>query len=100
MSSYSTICDAIAKKRLIQFTYKDRMRVVEPFMVAQNDAEHYALSAWFVRGASESHSPPGWREYLLSDITDVIILDESFSGQRPGYKPSGGEVFHHVVCRI
>jgi len=69
-------------------------------MVAKNEAEHYALSAWWVSGDSESQDSPRWREYLLSDMSSVVILEQTFAGPRPGYRPSGGLRFRAVVCRF
>jgi predicted DNA-binding transcriptional regulator YafY len=102
--SQATLCSAIASKNLVQFYYSGDAapgtRTVEPHMVAYNRAEHLALSAWFLSGASESQEGQGWREYLLSQITGVNVLPQTFSGPRPGYKPDGGKTFHNVQCRL
>lgn len=76
------------------------MRVVEPHMVAYDENEHLSLSAWFVRGHSESDEGQGWRHYYLHDISELEVLDETFSGPRPGYKSSGGQSFHNVQCTL
>jgi len=47
------------------------VRVVEPHMIATNEAENLVLSGWFVGGASGSQEGPGWREYLFSGITNM-----------------------------
>ncbi len=97
------ICKAIETKKLLRFYYNldnfDGFRVVEPHMLAYNQKNHLALSAYLVRGASESDGP-GWREYLLSGISSITILSESFSGPRRGYKPKGGKNFHKVQCAL
>jgi hypothetical protein len=99
----NTICEAIAKRLLIQFYYAgDKVagiRVVEPHMVAYNRRDHLALSAWFVGGATESGGV-GWREYLLSEMNNTIMLNEHFAGPRPGYRPDGGKTFHNVQCAL
>jgi hypothetical protein len=69
-------------------------------MLAANDEEHLALSAWVVRGFSASAKAPYWREYLVSKMSSAEILPDTFDGPRPGYKASGGEIFHHVRCRL
>ncbi len=65
-----TICEAIAKRLLIQFYYSgDKVpgvRVVEPHMVAYNRRDNLAFS----------------------------------TGPRPGYKPDGGKTFHNVQCAL
>lgn len=102
--SLQMICAAVQGKNLIQFDYalgKDPgPRLVEPHMVAYNQAENLALSAWFLGGNSESQEGQGWREYLLSGISNVAILPQQFAMPRPGYNPTGGKTFHSVQCAV
>ena len=99
-----TICQAIAGRNTIRFHYnldaEPGFRTVEPHMVAYNEANHLVLSAWFLRGSSESKKGQGWREYLLSEISSVTILPEQFSGARPGYVATGGKKFHNLQCAL
>jgi hypothetical protein len=98
------ICEAIKNKNIIQFYYNltdnPGQRTVEPHMVADNEANHRSLSAWFLYGSSESKEGPGWREYLLSGMSNIIILPQTFDGPRPYYKPDGGKKFHNVQCAL
>jgi hypothetical protein len=100
----AAICQAIQGRNLIQFYYAgDKvpgMRVVEPHMVAYNEAENLSLSAWYLSGASESQRGPGWREYLLESISQLTVLQRTFAQARPGYKPDGGKKFHNVQCAV
>ena len=98
--SQQTLCGAIQQMRLVQFWYDGGNRTVEPHMVAVNEAGHVALSAWFVSGYSESGGGQGWREYLLSEIGSLSVLNDQFSGPRPGYKPDGGKKFTRVICGL
>ncbi len=98
------ICQAIRELRLIRFYYTGNdtpgERTVEPHLVCINTQRHIALSAWFLRGSSESQEGEGWRSYLLSDMRDVVLLDETFSGARPGYNPTGGRMCRSVRCAL
>jgi hypothetical protein len=91
---------AIAEMRLVQFVYKGELRIVEPHMLARNQRENLALSAWWVSGYSSSGSSPNWREYLISEITEVQVLSGSFSSPRPGYKRDGGTKFHDILAAV
>jgi hypothetical protein len=97
------ICEAIKQRLLIQFYYTgDKVAgtpVVEPHMVAYNRRDHLALSAWFLGGATESGGV-GWREYLLQEMSDIVMLNEQFGGPRPGYRSDGGKTFHNVQCAL
>lgn len=100
----TTLCSAIHSRTIVQFNYMfgddPGIRVVEPHMVARTKAGYIALSAWYLRGHSESRDGQGWREYLLSGIYSVIILDETFPGPRRGYNRTGGKSFHNVQCAL
>ena len=104
MSTKEILCTAISSKNLVQFHYAlgndPGTRIVEPHMVAYNEQENIALSAWFLRGHSESQEGQGWREYLFDGISSLTILPEKFNGFRPGYKPDGGQKFHNVQCGL
>jgi hypothetical protein len=98
------LCKAIKSKSKIKLYYsydkEPGFRIVEPHMVAYNEAGNIVLSAWYLSGASESHDGPGWREYLLSGISSVTILPENFPGPQKGYNPTGGKKFHNVQCGL
>jgi hypothetical protein len=102
--SQSVICAAIKNRNLIRFNYslgkQPGIRTVEPHMVAYNQADNLALSAWFLYGSSESQEGAGWREYLFSGISHVTVLPETFSGLRTGYNPSGGKTFKNIQCAL
>jgi hypothetical protein len=100
MSVDSEICRAIGERKLISFLYKDDIRTVEPHMVAYSKKGKLVLSAWFLRGGSESNEGPGWRNYVVEDISQVRVLEAGFSAPRPGYQPGGGNSFHRIQCAL
>lgn len=99
------LCAAIRSRNVVQFYYsRDKApgtRTVEPYMVAYNAKGRLALLAWYLGGASESkEGGQGWREYVLSGVTNVAILNQNFAGSRPDYNPTGGTQFRKVRCAI
>jgi hypothetical protein len=102
--SQAALCGAIRFRNLVQFYYNGDdapgPRLVEPHMVAYTTADNLVLSAWFLGGTSESQEGQGWREYLLSEMTNVVTLPQQFAGPRAGYNPTGGRKFCNVQCRL
>jgi WYL domain len=102
--SLEIICSAIQSLRVIQFYYagdtNPGLRRVEPHMVAYTSADNLVLSAWFLGGVTGSNAPTNWREYLLSQMSQVMMTAETFAGSRPGYNPSGGKKFHNIQCSL
>jgi hypothetical protein len=93
------ICDAIAARRLLAFSYEGFERIVEPHRCGHNTAGHDALLAWLVRGYSESGAGAGWRTYLLTEIRLLRALGETFASARPGYNPADGSM-PLVYCQL
>lgn len=104
LMNQAALCDAINTRHVIRFYYSgDKapgIRIVEPFMVAYNQRNNLALSAWFLGGESELQEGQGWREYLLEEISQIVVLPTLFSGNRPKYKRDGGQNFHNVQCAV
>lgn len=102
--SQTELCMAIKAQRLVRFYYdlddEPGFRTVEPHMVARTKTEALALSAWYLSGATKSNKGPGWRIYLLSGISQVTVLPNTFDGPRDDYKPDGGKSFHDVQCGL
>jgi hypothetical protein len=99
MLAKDLICEAIRRKNLLQFTYGNHTRVVEPHLFGRDSADHDVLSAYLVRGYSESQQKPYWRFYLLSNVTLLTMLDERFPGPRKGYNPKDPRMLK-VYCRL
>lgn len=102
--SQAIICDAIRSRNIIQFYYTGDnapgTRAVEPHMVAYTTAGNLVLSAWYLGGASESQEGQWWREYLLSEMSNIVVLPQTFAVPRRGYNPNGGPKLHNVQCSL
>jgi hypothetical protein len=93
------LCTAITRRSLIMFEYGDLIRVVEPHRVGINSAGHPMLSGWLRAGYSRSDPAGGWRNYLLSDIRGLQLLDAPFAGTRPGYSTHDARM-REVLCQL
>ncbi len=93
------LCNAIAKRNLLSFTYDGFSRVVEPHLCGQNGAGHDILTAWLVGGYSKSDPKPGWRTYLLSEMRNVRVLDDTFQCPRPGFNSRDARIAR-TYCRL
>jgi hypothetical protein len=82
------ICEAIDKKRLLQFSYDDLTRIVEPYLFGRKTSGNDVLSAYLVGGYTESDNEPYWRYFTVENMEFVIMLEETFTGSREGYNPN------------
>ena len=74
MSAQATICQAIRETRLLQFYYDGGTMVVEPHQLAYNTKDNLALSAYWIRGYSESGdaiSSERMKELLLAKSSEM-----------------------------
>ena len=56
-------------------------------MFGEAGNDNRLLSAWLRPGHSRSDPDGGWRNFLLDDIENPQLLDETFAGPREGYAP-------------
>lgn len=103
MAYENEICVAIRQRALIKIYYLDLLpgwRIVEPYTLGYNKADHLLLNGWFDAGASVSGEGPGFRDYLTDKITSLEILPEHFTQPKSGYVPLGGKKFRNVLCDL
>ena len=74
----SIICSAIAEKRLLQVSYKGKMRIVEPYLLFRSKAGNATLHSWQVEGAWEETPPPDWCTLSLSQMESREALGPVF----------------------
>ncbi len=82
----AVIRTALRERRLLEFTYHDHIRRVEPHALGQLRDDARVLLAWQVAGGSRSEPPPGWRSFLLTDIKELKVAAEQFT-PRADYRP-------------
>ena len=80
------IINAIQNRRLLEFTYKGHLRIVEPHTFGVFGNGNEILVSYQIDGTSDSGGVPDWRPFTFSKIQDLKILNETFSGTRNGYK--------------
>ena len=78
--------EAIAGRRVIEFDYEGRPRVVEPHVYGIKGGRRGIL-AWQTGGESSSGRLPDWRRFHLDGVTQLRLLDRTFAGPRE--YPSG-----------
>ena len=93
------LCAAIRRRSLVMFEYGDLIRVVEPHRFGVNSAGHEMLSGWLRAGYSRSDPAGGWRNYLVSDVSALQVLDAPFAGTRPGYAAHDPRM-REVYCEL
>jgi hypothetical protein len=92
------ICSAIRQHKLIQFYYNNGTRVVEPHCHGVTTAGNEALRAYQVSGYSES-GKMDWKMFDLGLASNLLILEETFVGPRPGYK-KGDKGMSKIYCEL
>jgi len=95
------ICSAIRQLRPIEFYYLGGYRTVEPFalgIVLTDRRDNLSLLCWQIGGSSDLLDTVGWKLYRVSDMEDIDILKEHFTGERPGYEPQNLEMARVICC--
>ena len=97
----AVLCSAIKSRRVIEFYYQGGFRTAEPFCLGvtmAGEADNESFLCYQVGGYSEFGSPVGWKLYRASEISDLEITKERFSGDRPRYDPDNPEMTTIYCC--
>ena len=81
------IAQAIRAKSVIEFTYSNHLRVVEPHVLGVKDGVLQILGYQIGGSSSSGGSLPEWRRFDLAKMAGLAITHHVFAGQRP--YPSG-----------
>jgi hypothetical protein len=95
------ICSAIRQLRPIEFYYHGGYRTVEPFalgIVLNSREDNESLLCYQTGGFSELLEVVGWKLYRVSDMEDIEVMKEHFTGDRPGYDPEKLEMVTVICC--
>src|SRR5262245_40946200 len=85
---------AIAGKRLVAFVMDGCRRIAEPHDYGILKGER-RLFFYQVGGESRSRPATGWRWAIMTKVSDLELLDRTFSGPRPA--PTGRHVQWDVL---
>ncbi|HDM8188416.1 TPA: WYL domain-containing protein [Vibrio harveyi] len=72
---------AIQNKLVIEFTYSNRLRVVEPHVLGVCNG-NVQLLAYQIGGQSSSGGLPEWRRFDLFRISNLRVTSQTFAGRR------------------
>lgn len=95
----SIICEAINNKKTIKFNYNGGTITAEPFCYGTDEKGRELLRCYQVGGYREEADPVGWRLLAVSLLTDLQLIDLSFTGARPRYDPND-MIISTIFCRI
>lgn len=76
------IINSIKNQNLIEFYYKNKIRIVEPHSLGINLKDNLVLSAYQIDGESESIGIPNWGLFTVSKIEKLRMLDDKFNSPR------------------
>lgn len=93
------LCDSIAQRRMISFTYDGHPRVVQPAAYGTHiTTGNLLLRGYQVDGSSHSRKPPLWDLFSVEKMVGLQILEETFQDDPPGYSP--GDKHLNVICEL
>ena len=94
----SVICEAIRKRRLLQFQYHGKLRVVAPYCHGVSTRGTEVLRAIQVGGEIGSGGLIG-KLWAVTDIIGVRLLDTPFTPDDPNYNRDDSAM-KQIHCRV
>lgn len=95
------IIEAISLRKKLKLNYKNEgYRVVCPHILYFSDVGNKLLDAYQVSGyAKNLKDVPGWKPFYISEITDLVVLDDTFE-IASGYNPSNRNKYLTIVAKV
>ena len=93
------IIEAIENKKTLEFNYQGFYRIVEPHTLGVFNNGNILLIAYQTDGESKSRKAPFWSTFLINEIEDLLILEDTFLEPREGYK-KGDARFMEIYCEL
>src|SRR4051794_17155342 len=94
-----TICQAIATRAVVEFSYDGGSRTVEPHCHGVSTAGNEVLRGYQTAGYSESGNPIAWKLFDVSKIEGLSVTNRTFDQNRPGYNPDD-KAMTTVHCHV
>lgn len=95
----STLCNAISNRNIVEFSYQNKYRKVEPHKVGKTTKGNVVLSGYQVAGHGNEITPPDWGLYKLSKISRLNVSNRAFPGPRPDYSPTDQRMTQ-IYCQL
>lgn len=80
------IKNAVETRTILEFTYDEEPRVVEPHAHGVSTAGNEVLRCYQIKGGSVSGTVPGWHLMKISKMVNLNVTDSHFDSPRTGYK--------------
>lgn len=95
----SVICDAIRKRRLLEFEYHGKLRVVAPYCHGVSTRGTEVLRGIQVSGTSTSGALGIGTLWAIADMVAPRMLDVPFMPNDPHYEPNDSAM-KQIHCRV
>lgn len=90
------IREAMSERKLLAFDYKDKPRIVQPHVYGRKNDGNGILAKQ--TGGESSQEELGWRRMYLRDMTNMKVLDETFSGKIDTVgEHSPWDIYYYIV---
>lgn len=92
------LIEAIRNKRIIIFTYKNHIRIVEPHSYGTGH-QHQEILRGYQTGGKSENSIPHWLIVNISEISELKITNGSFNAPQKDYYKKDTS-FNRIYCEL
>ena len=94
----ATICDAIEKKKILEFRYSGYSRIVEPYAHGSDKKGNDILRGFQIAGGSKKGTANEWKIFKVGEITSLQVTDKTFV-PRQDYR-RGDSAMASICCQL
>lgn len=96
----TTLTNAVNDKQVLRIDYDPGLRIVEPHAHGENVHDNELVRVFQRSGASSSGEHKDWKLLRVDRIKSLEVLDEHFSGPRPGYRRGDKAMTKRIFAQL
>jgi hypothetical protein len=88
------ILSDLPQARAIEIRYKDdeKFRIIHPHIAYEAGTENILIGAFQMANQNKADQTQGWRDFAITDITDVIFTEDNFE-PHPEFDPEANRYY-------
>lgn len=98
-NNITTIASAIRNKQRIEIFYNGGWRLIEVYAIGINTRGNAIIDAYQLSGSTNSRNAE-FKTFLVNNIENVRITDQTFETPKPGWNPTSNKKFSSIELQI
>jgi hypothetical protein len=94
---YDIIAQAIRERRILELTYNNAVRRVEPYLIYESPRGDLILHSRQLGCEWNQSAPPDWCDMRIESICDALLFPDRYESPHPDYNPYSDRFDRRII---